>query len=94
VFAEAAGRRLVWHDALKEWNMTESQQVLEWMAQGEVKGEIKALLLLLHKKFPPGPSPDLVSFLQSCKDSTLVTRWLAAAIDAASLDDFHRAVGA
>ncbi len=34
VFAEAAGHREVWKEALKEWSMIESQQVLEWMAMG------------------------------------------------------------
>ena len=38
VFAEAAKRWPIWKEALKEWNMVESQQVLEWMAQGEARG--------------------------------------------------------
>jgi hypothetical protein len=78
--------------------MTESQQVLEWIAQGEVKGELKgtiaSLFRLLHKKFPPGPPPELVSLIQSCDDLKLATRWLDAAIDAASFDDFRRAITA
>jgi hypothetical protein len=79
VFAEAAGRRVARHDALKEWNMTESQQVLEWIAEGEAKGERKNkvdyLLRVLRRKFPPGPPPELVSIIQSTTDSTLLTRW-------------------
>jgi hypothetical protein len=90
VFAEAAGRRAVWLDALKEWNMIESQQVLEWIAEGEIKGEIKSLLRLLQRKFPPGPPEDLVSLIQSCTETSLVARWFDAAIDAQSLDDFRR----
>jgi hypothetical protein len=98
VFAEAAGRRVAWHDALKEWNMTESQQVLEWIAEGEAKGERKNkvayLLRVLQRKFPPGPPPELVSIIQSTTDSTLLTRWFDAAFDAQSLDDFRRAMTA
>jgi hypothetical protein len=33
VFAEAAGRKNLWKEALKEWNMIESEQVLEWMTE-------------------------------------------------------------
>ena len=43
VFAEAAGRRVQWKEALKEWNMIESQQVLEWMQMGEARGEARGL---------------------------------------------------
>lgn len=38
VFADAAGRKAFWHDQLKEWNVTESTIVNEWIAQGEAKG--------------------------------------------------------
>jgi hypothetical protein len=41
VFAEAAGCRQAWKEALKGWNMEESQQVLEWIAEGEARGEAK-----------------------------------------------------
>jgi hypothetical protein len=45
--------------------VVESQQVLEWMAQGEAKGEAKgtlqawrdALCVLLESKFGPLPNP-------------------------------------
>jgi predicted transposase YdaD len=41
VFAEAARRREAWKQGLEKWNMIESQQVLEWMAEGEAKGRVE-----------------------------------------------------
>jgi hypothetical protein len=42
VFAELTRARDQWRKALEGWNVTESQQVLEWMAQGEAKGALVA----------------------------------------------------
>ena len=63
VFAEAAGRLEVWDQALKGWNVIESQQVLEWMAEGKAEGlaegqlrEARTLLRdLLTDRFAPLP---------------------------------------
>ena len=80
--------------------MRDSQVVQEWIAEGEIKGkikgeikgEIKALLRLLEKKFPPGAPADLAGIIQACTEQTQLAHWLDAAIDAASLDDFRRAI--
>jgi len=34
----------LWRQVLEKWNMIESQQVLEWMAEGEAKGELRGEL--------------------------------------------------
>jgi hypothetical protein len=39
VFAEAAGRHEVWAEALKGWNVKQSQQVLQWQADARQEGE-------------------------------------------------------
>jgi hypothetical protein len=39
VFAELTKRRAPWQEALKGWNVKESQQVLEWQAEAEQRGE-------------------------------------------------------
>ncbi len=63
VFAEAAGRRALWKQALEKWNMIESQQVLEWMAEGEAKGQMREarrlLRNLLEDRF--GPLPEVLA---------------------------------
>ncbi len=96
VFAEAAGWRRLWEDELKEWNMQESQVILEWIAKGEAKGEVKAskhtLLRLLEKKFPPGPPAEVASLIRSTEDKALLDHWFEVALDAASLDEFCRAM--
>ncbi len=57
VFADAAGCRKDWKEALKGWNMEESQQVLEWIAEGEAKGEAKRRAEALLDALPPrGPA--------------------------------------
>jgi len=41
VFADAAGRKPLWTDALKGWNMRQSSVVNEWIEEGRVEGEAK-----------------------------------------------------
>lgn len=103
VFAEAAGCLEVWKEALKEWNMIESQQVLEWMAQGEAKGkaegmvqgeargEANAVLRLLAKRFPPGPTKDLTAAIEATTDLQRLRNWFDLAYAANSLDAFRQA---
>ena len=96
VFAEAAGCRPAWKDALKEWNMVESQQVLEWIAEGEVKGEVKgtrnALVRYLEKHFPPGPPPDLLARIQSSTDPGQLAHWFEIAMSSPTLEAFQQAI--
>lgn len=97
VFAEAAKRLPIWKDALKEWNVIESQQVLEWMAMGETKGEVKSridsLLEVLRTLFPPGAPPDLESAIRATANQDQLRNWLLLAVKADSLDSFRQTVG-
>lgn len=97
VFAEAAKRLPVWKEALKEWNVIESQQVLEWMAmgeaKGEVKGEIKSLLGVLAELFPPGAPSDLDAIIRATSDPEQLRRWLLIAVKGDSLDAFRKTAG-
>src|SRR5215813_13863992 len=56
VFAEAASCRPVWQQALQGWNVVQSQQVLEWMAEGEVRGQVRSLLRVLRARFGTLPA--------------------------------------
>lgn len=97
VFAEAAGRRAVWKEALKGWNMVESQQVREWMAEGEARGEARgeanALLHVLARRFPPGASTQLTQTIQAVTDLERLRNWLDLALATDSLDAFRRDAG-
>ncbi len=93
VFAEAAGCREVWKEALKGWNVVESQQVLEWIAEGEAKGEANALLRLLERKFPPGAPAEVVAAVRATTDLEQLRRWFDMALAAASLVAFRQAAG-
>lgn len=41
IFAERAGRKAVWADKLKGWNVTESAYLNQFIAEGEARGEVK-----------------------------------------------------
>jgi hypothetical protein len=68
--------------------MIESQQVLEWIAEGLVKGKVETLLRILEVRFPPGAPPDLAQAIRATTDLDRLSHWLDLAITAASLDDF------
>jgi hypothetical protein len=97
VFAEAAKRLPVWKDTLKGWNMVESQQVLEWIAEGEAKGEAKgeanALLQLLELRFPPGAPPELARTIRATTEVARLRSWFKLAYTAECLDAFRQAAG-
>jgi hypothetical protein len=96
VFAEAAGVQLAWRQVLTGWNMIQSQQVLEWMAEGENRGEIKgkreSLVRLLELKFQSLPA-DLLTALQSTDDLQQLSQWFDLAVTATSLTDFRQTAG-
>jgi hypothetical protein len=105
VFAELAGRRPVWKQALEGWNVTASQQVLEWQAQarqegrqeGEYVGALarsrrdltRALELRFHTPVPA----DLAALIAGQGDLTVLASWFDAALTAESLGAFRAAVG-
>ncbi len=96
VFAELAGCHAVWKVALKGWNMVQSQQVLEWMAEGEAKGETRAkvadLLRLLELRFQV-IAPDIQANIRATDDLATLSRWFDAAATAAALADFRQTTG-
>lgn len=75
VFAELTRFRQAWQQALGGWNVTESQQVLEWMAQGKAEGEALGALQahrtllrnLLEDRFGPLPA-DLLQRIEAMTD--------------------------
>lgn len=101
VFAEAAKRLPAWKEALKEWNVIESQQVLEWInmgraegeAHGEVKGKADALLRVLARRFPPGATPEMTAAIYAAQNAVRLEAWLDLAATTNSLDSFRQSAG-
>jgi hypothetical protein len=84
-----------------EKSVKESEQVLEWIAEGEVKGRAQGeaeawangLLKVLRARFPPGAPPEVAAIIQATTDLEQLRRWFDEALDAASLDAFRKAAG-
>jgi hypothetical protein len=72
--------------------MIESQTVLEWMAQGEARGKVKSLLLVLESRFSAVPE-DLAARIRTTTDLAQLDEWVRAAVTARSLRAFRRATG-
>jgi hypothetical protein len=92
VFAELAGRLIVWSDAIKEWNMIESQLVWEWTADARRESELATrredLLLTLRARFRD-PLPEEVVVLINRQDShELLRDWFSAALRTSTLEEF------
>jgi len=93
VFAELAGCRAAWLQALETWDMVESQLYLEWTAAARREGEInnmrKVLFELLESRFP-GAVPTEVREVISKQDSLeMLDDWFKAALKVASIDNFR-----
>lgn len=69
----------------------ESQQVQEWMAMGEAKGEIKLLLRALGALSPTGVPADLEAKIRTTTSEEQVLTWFDAALQSPSLEAFRQA---
>jgi hypothetical protein len=77
---------------LGKWNMIESQQVLEWMAEGELRGKLKVyrtfLRDLLEARF--GALPEvLVQRIEAATDPERLHKTYRQAMHLAQLDDLQ-----
>jgi hypothetical protein len=91
VFAELPGVWAEWQKALEGWNVRESQQVLEWQAEAEVRTRREVLLRLLEKRCKAPVPSDLAEAIQATQDMNLLLRWFDAAAEANTFDDFRAA---
>lgn len=83
-----------WKKALEGWNVRESQQVLEWKAEGELKDRRAALLRLLEKRCKEPVPSDLVAAIEATQDMDLLWRWFDVAAEVNTFDDFRAATQA
>jgi hypothetical protein len=91
-FAELAGRRAVWSDALKEWNMYESQLFKEWTAEADRRAEVRTrretILEALKERFPVAVPQEVVDVINHQDSLDILREWNRAALRASSLEDF------
>jgi hypothetical protein len=100
LFAERVGRRSVWDNKLKEWNVTESAYINEFIALGEARGKaegeaigrILTLLEVLQEKFQTVPG-DLEAVIRGTTDAKQIRVWLGFAYRATTLEEFRGASG-
>jgi hypothetical protein len=98
VFAEAAERKEIWKEALKEWNMKVSQQVLEWQAEARAEGRVEGraeeraegILRWLNFRFPSSVPEDVAKSVRALRDLEKLKRLLDTAETTPSLDEFRR----
>jgi hypothetical protein len=75
-----------WKDALKEWNMVESQFVLELQAEATLKANRDNLKEVLAERFGELPA-DVVQRIDALTDANQVRQLHRAAIHLKSLDE-------
>lgn len=93
VFAEAAGCRDAWKNALKEWNMIQSKQVQEWQdqarAQTRTETRVEDLLGVLRERVGALPE-SLIEEIRGQRDPDVLWRWLTVAARSMTVDEFLR----
>jgi hypothetical protein len=92
VFAELTGNRAAWRQALEKWNMQESQIVKEWKTEAVRRAKQEDILRILALRFKAETPADLAERVREQEDTAALTRWLDAAVTAATLDEFRAAL--
>lgn len=92
LFADAAGRKELWAEALEGWDVRESSVVNEWIAEGRAEGRAEAVVEVLEERFPPVPA-DLAAKVRDSADAARLREWLGLAVRAADLAAFRAAAG-
>jgi hypothetical protein len=88
VFAELAGCYLAWEQALKGWDMTESQVVNRWVQEARDQALLERgradLLRLLQKRFPEAVTSEVIATINAQPSLSILDDWFDAAISAYS----------
>jgi hypothetical protein len=104
IFAELPSVWQQWKHALGGWNVKVSQQVLEWQAEAraegraegraeaEVQNQRTTVLRVLEKRCKAAVPKDLIELIQATQDLGVLVRWLDAAVDATTFDEFRAAI--
>jgi hypothetical protein len=89
VFAELAGRKSIWHEELRGWDVKELQVILDWQAEAIQD----SLLRLLRKRFAASLPSDLETAIRATYDHEQLNTWIEAAGTVLSLPAFRTAIG-
>ena len=96
VFADLPGVRQQWKQALEDWNLKVSEQVLEWQAEARAEAEVKTrravLVRLLEKRCKASVPNDLALAIQTTTDMNLLAIWFDAAAETSSYDEFRKSI--
>ncbi len=97
VFADLPEVRPTWTKALEGWNVRESQQVLEWKAEGKAEGQAETardnLLFVLQARYRTQPPADVVARVNSMSNLADLKHWLGLTLSCDSLEQFRNAAG-
>jgi hypothetical protein len=96
VFVGLARLRPVWDRMLKEYKMETSDVVMEWQAEARAEGDLRTrradLLRILERRYKTPAPADILQAVQATTDLDVLARWLDAALDAGSYDEFRAAL--
>jgi hypothetical protein len=92
VLSEAAGRGAIWKNALRDWNVQQSEAVMEWMEEGGANARAASLVDILTMRFG-APAPELTATIHDTTASAKLREWIKLAVKVASLDEFRHAAG-
>lgn len=102
VFVELTRWAPLWRQALEDWNVRESPQVLEWQAQarqealiegrnvGKVEALQETLLDLLALRLQSPVPVDIATRVAATSDAGVLKRWLHAVVQVGSFEDFRQ----
>ena len=88
VFAELAGRSIVWKRALEDFDMTESQVVNEWISRAELRKEQQLVVRLLNTRFPGKASAEVTKLISEQESADLLNHWFDTAASVPTFDEF------
>jgi hypothetical protein len=98
IFADRVGRKALWEDKIKGWNVTESAYLNEFIAKGRAEGEAKGraegraeearslVLRLAAKRFGPAPSA-VEAAIHAISDRERLARISERILDAGGWND-------
>jgi hypothetical protein len=93
VFAELAGRLAAWRQALEGWSMQQSQQVLEWQREAEIRQMQSVILEGINRRFRVDASGDLRESIEGSTDLAQLRQWCNSLFEADTFDAFRAALG-